>query len=263
MRRDVRHGDAPAACGKLKKEQEKGFAIPARALISPNLPGRKAKQVRMKPGTQLQRNVLDELQYEPSVDPAQIGVTARGGIVTLSGTVKTYAEKCAAVRAAERVSGVRAVADEIQVDLPFVFRRTDEDIAQAALDALRWDVIVPDQRIQVKVSNGWVTLEGTVDHKYEQAAAEAAVRNLTGIQGVLNRVAIKPTATPFEVKAQIQNAFRRSAELEARKINVDVHGDKVILSGNVHSWAERDRAERAAWSAPGVSAVEDDLTVVV
>lgn len=141
-----------------------------------------------------------------------------------------------------------------RLDLPFVFRHTDEDIAQAVLDALRWDVLVPDQRIQVKVSNGWVTLAGTVDYKYEQAPAEAAVRNLTGITGVLNRIAVKPMATPFEVKAQIQSAFRRSAELEARKITVDVHGDKVILSGTVHSWAERDRAERAAWSARGVSA---------
>lgn len=217
----------------------------------------------MKPNRQLQHEVLDELQYEPGIDAAQIGVTANYGIVTLAGTVKSLAEKWRAVRAAERVSGVQAVADEIQVDLPFVFRRTDEDIAHAVLDTLRWYVIVPDERIQVKVSGGWVTLGGTVDYQYERAAAESAVRNLTGIKGVLNRIIIKPIATPLEVKAEIQNAFRRSAELEARKIAIDVNGDKVVLSGTVHSWAERDRAVRAAWSARGVAAVQDDLTVAV
>lgn len=215
----------------------------------------------MKTNAQLQRDVLDELQFEPAVDPAEIGVIAQDGIVTLAGRVKSYAEKWSAVRAVERLVGVRAVVDEMTVELPTIYQRTEEDLARAVLNALKWDVMVPNERIKVKVSQGWITLEGTVDHKYEQAAVESAVRNLAGVKGVENLVKIKPVATPFEVKAKIENAFRRTAELEARKIKVDVQGEKVILRGTVHRWAERDEAERAAWSAPGVSQVEDELTV--
>ena len=215
----------------------------------------------MKTDIQLQKDVLDELQFEPTVDAAEIGVTTRDGIVTLTGNVKNYAEKWGAGRAAERVSGAKAVIDKLEVKLPEQSRRSDEAIARMALDMLKWDVMVPDERIKVKVGDGWVTLEGTVDYKHEQQSAESAIRNLTGVKGVNNLVQVKPKLTATDVKAKIENALRRAAELEAQQIHVDVQGKKVVLTGTVHSWAERAEAERAAWSAPGVAQVEDDLKV--
>jgi osmotically-inducible protein OsmY len=215
----------------------------------------------MKTNTQLQFDVLDELQYEPSVDAAEIGVTAKDGIVTLTGNVKSYVEKWSATRATERVSGVKAVVDELQVRLPDVHLRTDEDLARAVLNALKWDVTVPDDRIKVKVEHGYITLEGTVDYKHQETSAIKAVRNLAGVKGITNLITVKPQATPSEVKRKIEGAFRRTAELDAQRIKVDVHDNKVTLRGIVHSWAERDEAERAAWSAPGIAFVEDKLIV--
>jgi osmotically-inducible protein OsmY len=215
----------------------------------------------MKTNTQLQFDVLDELQYEPSVDAAEIGVTAKDGIVTLAGNVKSYVEKWSATRATERVSGVKAVVDELQVRLPDVHLRTDEDLARAVLNALKWDVTVPDDRIKVKIEHGYITLEGNVDYKYQETSAIKAVRNLAGVKGITNLITVKPQATPSEVKRKIEGAFRRTAELDAQRIKVDVHDNKVTLRGIVHSWAERDEAERAAWSAPGIAFVEDKLIV--
>jgi len=215
----------------------------------------------MKTNTQLQFDVLDELQYEPSVDAAEIGVTAKDGIVTLTGNAKSYVEKWSATRATERVSGVKAVVDELQVRLPDVHLRTDEDLARAVLNALKWDVTVPDDRIKVKVEHGYITLEGNVDYKYQETSAIKAVRNLAGVKGITNLITVKPQATPSEVKRKIEGAFRRTAELDAQRIKVDVHDNKVTLRGIVHSWAERDEAERAAWSAPGIAFVEDKLIV--
>ena len=216
----------------------------------------------MKSNTQLQQDVLQELEYEPSVDAAHIGVTAKDGIVGLTGNVKSYAEKYGAVHAAERVAGVKAVTDEMKVDLPALHVRNDEDIARAVLNALQWDVWVPNDRIKVKVDSGWITLEGEVDYKYQQTAAENAVRNLTGVKGVSNLITIKlPAVVPSEVKAKIDSALRRAAEVDAAHIKVNVVNDKVILHGRVSSWAERQEAERAAWSAPGVKVVEDDLVI--
>ncbi len=212
--------------------------------------------------TQLQQDVLQELKFEPSIDASDIGVTAKDGIVSLTGNAKNYAEKYAAVHAAERVAGVRAVTDEMKVDLPSTHVRNDQDIAKAALNALEWDVWVPSKQIKVKVADGWITLEGEVDYKYQQAAAEIAVRNLIGVKGVANLISLKkPSVIPFEVKTTIENALRRAAELDAQRIRVEVDGDTVVLRGDVRSWAERNEAERAAWSTPGVSRVEDDLIV--
>ncbi len=215
----------------------------------------------MKTNVRLQQDVMDELQYEPSIDAAGIGVTAKEGIVTLAGVVKSYAEKWTATRAAERVSAVKAVVDEIKVELPFTHKRGDEDIARAALQALEWDVQVPHTRIMVKVEQGRITLEGDVDYKYQQTAVENAVRNLTGVNAVINLIHVKPIANPSEVKVKIENALRRAAELDAQKIRVEVINDKVTLRGTVRSWSERSEAERAAWSAHGIRLVEDDLSV--
>jgi osmotically-inducible protein OsmY len=215
----------------------------------------------MKTNMQLRRDVMEELQYDPSVDAAAIGVIAKDGVVTLSGTVKSYAEKWAASRAAERVSGVKGVADEMEVRLPDIHLRTDQDIARAAVNALEWDVMVPTERVKVKVEHGFVTLEGTVDYKYQEIASVDAIRNLAGVKGITNLIRVKALVTASGVKTKIEGAFRRAAELDAQRIKVDVSDSKVTLHGTVHSWAERSEAERAAWSAPGVTQVEDDLIV--
>jgi osmotically-inducible protein OsmY len=220
------------------------------------------EEIMTKNNTQLQQDVLQELEYEPSVNSSAIGVTAKDGIVGLTGNVKSYAEKNAAVHAAERVAGVKAVTDEMKVDLPAFHVRNDEDIARAAVNALQWDVWVPTDVIKMKVNSGRITLEGEVNFKYQQTAAENAVRNLTGVKGVSNLINIKkPAVVPSEVKVQIDNALRRAAEVDSGNIKVNVVSDKVILRGKVSSWAERKEAERAAWSAPGVRTVEDDLVI--
>jgi osmotically-inducible protein OsmY len=220
------------------------------------------EEIMTKNNTQLQQDVLQELEYEPSVNSSAIGVTAKDVIVGLTGNVKSYAEKNAAVHAAERVAGVKAVTDEMKVDLPAFHVRNDEDIARAAVNALQWDVWVPTDVIKMKVNSGRITLEGEVNFKYQQTAAENAVRNLTGVKGVSNLINIKkPAVVPSEVKVQIDNALRRAAEVDSGNIKVNVVSDKVILRGKVSSWAERKEAERAAWSAPGVRTVEDDLVI--
>jgi osmotically-inducible protein OsmY len=224
--------------------------------------GNSKEKFMAKSDTQLQHDVLEELEYEPCVDASEIGVTAKDGIVSLGGAVKSYAEKSAALHAAERVSGVRAVTDEMNVDLALLHQRNDEDIARAALNALDWDVRIPKGLIKVTVDQGCITLKGSVDYKFQQTAAENAVRHLTGVRGVVNLIDVKKAvANPAEVKAKIENALRRAAELDAQRIKVEVHGDKVILRGKIGSWAERCEAQRAAWNAPGVAAVEDNLNM--
>jgi len=215
----------------------------------------------MKTDYQIQQDVIDELQYEPSIDASGIGVTAKNGIVTLTGTAKNYREKESASWATERVSGVKAVVDELRVELSQTHERGDQDIAQAVLRALEWHVQVPHTRIRVKVEKGIITLEGNVDHRYQEIAAQDAVRNLTGVKAVINLLNVKPVASPSQVKVKIENALRRAAELDAQRIKVEVQNDKVILRGTVRSWAERSEAKRAAWAAPGVREVEDDLNV--
>ena len=216
----------------------------------------------MKTDKELQRDVLDELQYEPTVDATKIGVIVHNGIVSLSGTVASYAETYGAIHATERVAGVKAVTNGIKVELPSMHQRDDADIAQVVVNALKWHVWVPHDTIKVKVEQGWVTLEGTVDANFQRESADDAVRYLTGVKGLTNLITVRqPAINSSEVKTKIEDALRRARELEAKDIDVEVKGNKVILRGHVRSWAERSDAERAAWAAPGVGQVEDHLTI--
>jgi osmotically-inducible protein OsmY len=210
---------------------------------------------------ELQEHVQKALDWEPSVDAADIGVTVDEGVVTLRGDVKTYAEKAAAERVVLRVYGVKAVADELNVHLPSDHERTDTEIAQAAVSALRWNTVVPDDRVTITVTGGWVTLKGHVEWEYQRAAAAGAVRYLSGVRGVTNAITVQPRVSIPDVQAKIEAALKRSAEVDARRINVAVTDGKVTLTGNVHSWFERSEARRAAWAAPGVREVEDYIAV--
>lgn len=208
----------------------------------------------------LQQAVLDELKWEPRVNAAHIGVTAKEGVVTLTGDVSSYAEKLAAENAARRVYGVKGVAEDIKVR--YSSNKVDDtDIAQMALQALSWDVEVPSDKVKVEVEDGWVTLTGIVDWHFQREAAEADVRKLNGVLGVFNDVTIKPNVQVSDLRDKIKAALKRNAAIEAGNITVTTEGGKVTLSGTVDSWEEDGIVRNTVWSAPGVTEVEDKLLI--
>jgi osmotically-inducible protein OsmY len=216
----------------------------------------------MKTDLQLQKDVMDEIKWEPSTMAAHVGVSAADGVVTLNGTVATYAEKWAVERATQRVEGVKGIAEEIIVELSGPHARTDAEIAEAAVSALMWHVWVPSD-VQATVVHGWVKLRGTAKWEYERKAAENAVRFMPGVKGVSNDIILQTTALPSAVKTAIEKALVRNAEIDAGAVSVTAEGDAVTLTGSVRSWAGKYQAGTAAWNAPGVNTVRNDILVAI
>ncbi len=214
----------------------------------------------MKTDKQLQQDVVDEMLWEPSITSKDISVKAKDGIVTLSGTVPFYAEKWAAERATQRVEGVKAIAEEIEVNLFGEHKRDDAEIAKAVVSALRWHVWIPKE-IQATVDNGWVTLTGATHWGFQRNSAEDAIRFLSGVKGVTNSITLRPSVQAAAVQGSIEKALKRNAEVDSEKVKIVADGGKVTLSGSVRSWDERTEVESAAWSTPGVTEVTNGLSV--
>ena len=210
---------------------------------------------------EIQKDIADALKWEPSLRDDDIAIAVRDGVVTLAGYVDSYFDKWRAERAIENVAGVKAIANDLNVVLPVSSERPDPDIARAAVDVLKWNVSIPDDRVRVKVENGWVTLEGEVDWGYQREAAMRAIRSLTGVKGVSNRIAVRAQPSPSNVKQRIMDALKRGAEFDASRISVEIQGHKAILEGTVRSYAEKKDAERAALNAPGITEIENRLTI--
>jgi osmotically-inducible protein OsmY len=215
----------------------------------------------MKSDSEIERDVRDELKWDPDLDASDIAVSVKDGVVTLAGFTKSYTDRLEAELAAKRVAGVRAVANDIEVRLPAIDQRPDPDIARDAVSALKAELPISHDRIEVIVKDGWVTLEGAVEWQYQKTTAENAVRKVKGVKGVTNVVTVKPKVQPSELQHKIMEAFKRNAEVDANRITVEANGSEVILKGTVRSWIEREEAERVAWSAPGVTKVEDRIVV--
>ena len=215
----------------------------------------------MKTDSEIERDVKAELGWNPDLKSTDIAISVKDGVVTLAGFVPRYIDKYEAEKAAKRVAGVLAVANDIEIRLPAVDERPDPEIAREVVTALKNQLPISHERIKAVVRNGWVTLEGDVERQYQRQTAERAVRHLKGVKGIINDIKTKPRVEPSDIKQKIQEAFRRSAEVDANQITVETSGGEVILKGKVRSWVERDEAERVAWRAPGVTKVDDRIVV--
>jgi osmotically-inducible protein OsmY len=215
----------------------------------------------MKSDSEIERDVRDELKWDPDLDAENIAVSVKTGVVTLAGFVKSYSDRLEAEAAAKRVAGVLAVANDIEVRLPAIDQRPDPDIAKDAVAALKSELPISYDKMKVIVKDGWITLEGTAEWQYQKTTAENAVRKVKGVKGVTNVITVKPKVQPSELQRKILEAFKRNAEVDANRITVEASGSEVILKGTVRSWIEREEAERVAWSAPGVTKVEDRIVV--
>lgn len=217
----------------------------------------------MKTDATLQKDVMEELKWQPAIDASEIGVAVNNGIVELSGIVGTFSEKRAAEQATLRVSGVKGIAEDIQVKLALGNKRTDSEIAEAAVNSILWDTFIPSDKIKVKVEDGWITAEGSVDWLFQKNAVKNTLDKLAGVKGVSNHVTVVPHSLPADVKKKITDAFERNALIDANNIAISIEDDKLTLTGAVRSYAEKRDAEKAAWNAPGISSVENKLTVLI
>ncbi len=215
----------------------------------------------MKTDVQIQKDVMEELKWEPGLHSSDIGVTAKEGVVTLSGQVDSYFKKLSAEHAAKKVSGVKAVAEDIQVGPSPLYARTDSEIAAAALLALKWNSAVQEEKIKIKVEDGIVKLEGEVEWDYQRTQAKRSVESLNGVRLVLNMISLKPRVSADDIEQKIGAAFQRHASIDSKGIDVSISGSKVILRGKVRSFTEKDDAAEVAWAAPGVTAVENHLSI--
>jgi osmotically-inducible protein OsmY len=221
------------------------------------------KTLIMKTDIQIQKDVMEELKWQPFLKASDIGVAVKNGIVTLSGQVDSYAKKIVAEKATKKVAGVKAIAEDIQIGVSPVLSKTDTEIAEAVVNALKWHTAVQQEKIKIKVENGIVKLEGGVDWEFQRNNAEVAIENLIGVRSVINMITVKPKITAFDIQQKVSSAFHRSATIDAEKITAEVTGSRVTLRGTVRSLAEKEDAETAAWNAPGIISVNNDLEIEV